>query len=231
MNILRRLALRIQNEGLGKTIKYIGYTGWDEIKTSAHDAFLDIKYSHRLLSGHMPTAYKHLGANDVYHTEYSAMPIIFNQIEIKPHDVLVDVGCGKGRIINYWLSQGLSNKIYGLELDPLVAKQTTKQFNDWGNVSILPGDATSKIPADGTIFYLYNPFSYEKFTEFEAQIAKQAKEKDLTLVYYRPQSLQAFENGRWNIRHIDFNADLGIQQWGRLNKYHKLAVITPKRNQ
>lgn len=228
MNILRRLANRIQNEGLKKTIKYIGYAGWDEIKTATMDTMLDLKYSGRLLTGHLPTAYKHLGANDVYHTEYPAMSIIFSQITITPEDVLVDVGCGKGRIINYWLSQGYVNKIYGLELDPAVAENTTMQFNNWGNVSIWSGDATLQIPQDGTIFYLYNPFSSEKFVEFESQMAKLAQHKKITLLYYRPQSLSVFETGRWNIQLIDFDKDLGIHQWGRLNKFHKLAIVTSK---
>lgn len=227
MNILDRLVRRIQAEGLGKTIKYLGYAGWDGIKSSLQDAILDLKYSGRLLTGHLPTAYKHLGANDVYHTEYSAMSIIFDQVTITPHDVLVDVGCGKGRVINYWLSQGYTNKIYGLELDPVVAQETAEQFGAWANVTILPGDAIKNLPQDGTVFYLYNPFSREKFYDFESHITKLAHAKTITLVYYRPKSLHVFNNGRWHIRLIDFDQDLGIHQWGRLNKYHKLAIITP----
>ncbi|MDF2571599.1 MAG: GCN5-related N-acetyltransferase [Sporomusa sp.] len=227
MNILDRIASRIQNEGLVKTIKYLGYAGWNEVKITVKDAILDLKYSGRLLRGHLPTAYKHLGANDVYHTEYSAMDIIFSQVNIRPHDVLVDVGCGKGRVINYWLSQGYTNTMYGLEIDPLVAQETAEQFSAWPNVNIAFGDAIKNLPPDGSIFYLYNPFSCEKFYEFESQIAKLAQTNKITLVYYRPKSLLAFDNGQWHIRLIDFDQDLGIQQWGRLNKYHKLAIITP----
>ncbi|MEG6584921.1 rRNA adenine N-6-methyltransferase family protein [Dendrosporobacter sp. 1207_IL3150] len=144
MSIFDRLRRRIEEEGFGRTIKYISLVGWDEFKTRITDTLLDLKYSGRLLKGHLPTAYKHLGANDVYHTDYAAMPHIFNQVTINPHDVLVDVGCGKGRVINYWLSQGHSNKIYGLELDPLVAQETAEQFKHRSNVTILHGDAISQ---------------------------------------------------------------------------------------
>lgn len=228
MNLLSRLVSRIQEDGLGKTIKYISYVGWSEIKTKIENALIDLKYSKRILSGHLPTAYKHLGANDVYHTEYSAMSIIFNQIFITPQDVLVDVGCGKGRVINFWLSQGFNNKIYGLEIDPQVAHNTSEQFKPWNNVVILPGDAIRNLPVDGTIFYLYNPFSKERFHDFEARIAELSLNKQITLLYYRPKSLSAFNKKRWNIRIIDFDRDLAIRQWGRINKYHQLAIITPK---
>ena len=42
------------------------------------------------------------------------LPKLFNErngTAIKSSDVLVDVGCGRGRVINWWLSLGLGNKI------------------------------------------------------------------------------------------------------------------------
>lgn len=70
--------------------------------------------------------FKRLGANGVYHTDYSVINTIFSLVPIGEQDVLVDVGCGKGRVINYWLSQGYTNKMVGLELDPQVAAQTVQ---------------------------------------------------------------------------------------------------------
>lgn len=228
MSIIRRLSRRIKDEGLARTVKYFGYVGYDTVRGFIFGTLLDLKYSQRLLWGNQRTAYKHLGANDVWHTDYSAMPVIFQQVTVTPEDVLVDVGCGKGRVINYWLSQGYTNKMYGLELDPLVATETALQFAGWSNVIILPGDAVLNLPEEGTIFYFYNPFAPEKVAIFEKRIAEIARRHQATIVYYNPKSLHVFENGIWDIQLIDFEEDLGIKRWGRLNKYHDLAIIRPK---
>ena len=226
MSYLNRLKCRIQDEGLLKTVHYGTLVGYDTLNTLLNDAYLDIKYSGKPLNGNKQTSYKYLGANDVYHTDYAAMPHIFKQIDVKEDDVLVDIGCGKGRVINYWLNQNYQNPIYGLELDEKVAKSTARQFMNRSNVKIIAGDAVQNLPEDGTIFYFYNPFDLEKFVELENKLAKSSR-KQLKMLYYNPRSLHVFENSKWQIQKINFEHDLGIKRWGRLNKYHDLAVIQP----
>ncbi len=72
--------------------------------------------------------------------------------------MLVDIGCGKGRVINFWLHQGLTNRLIGLELDPDVATAAQQRLAPYRNVQIIVGDAIENLPTDGTLFYLYNPF-------------------------------------------------------------------------
>lgn len=226
MNYLNRLTSRLHEEGLLKTLQYGALVGYDTLNTLLKDTYYDVKFSGRPLYGNKKTSYKHLGANDVYHTDYAAMPIIFKHIDIKKEDVLVDVGCGKGRVINYWLSQNYLNLIYGLELDAEVSRTTARQFASRPNVQIICGDAISNLPANGTLFYLYNPFASEKFIELENKLSKQTS-RNFKLVYYNPKSLQVFQNPNWRVQQIDFEQDLGIKRWGRLNKYHQLAIIEP----
>jgi hypothetical protein len=171
-----------------------------------------------------------MGANDVYHTKYSVMPLIFNLVPIKERDVLVDVGCGKGRVINYWLSRKLKNRIYGLELDKEIAQRTSKQFAKYKNVSIIPGDAIANIPLNATVFYFYNPFSEDKVRQFEEKLCQLFQGKSIKVIYYNPKSISVFYNGRWRIKYINFEKDLGLKRWGRLNKFHDLAIITLKRS-
>jgi hypothetical protein len=52
----------------------------------------------------------------VQNSDYAALEQIFRN-RIRPVDVLVDVGCSTGRVINLWLEQGPSNRIVGLEAD------------------------------------------------------------------------------------------------------------------
>jgi ubiquinone/menaquinone biosynthesis C-methylase UbiE len=169
-----------------------------------------------------------LGANDVYHTKYTVLPKIFRLVKISKADVLVDVGCGKGRVISYWLSRHYRNKMIGLELDEQVAAKTRKQLSRWKNVTIISGNAIQNLPNDGTIFYFYNPFSKEIVEQFENKIAEMNKNKPITIIYYNPKSIDVFRNSNWKIRYINFEKDLGIKRWGRINKYHDLAIIKSK---
>lgn len=221
-----RLKYRMKNEGCLNSVKYVLQVFFYHVRNLFKETILDLKYSRRLLMGNNKSQYKHLGANDVYHTCYTAMPLIFKHISINPEDVLVDVGCGKGRVINYWLSQKLTNRIVGLELDPEVAKQTISQFSKWKNVEILQGDAIINLPSDGNVFYFYNPFSEEKVREFEQQISSIYHDKEIRIIYYNPKSIHVFNNNNWDIVKINFENDCGVKRWGRINKYHDLAIVT-----
>lgn len=226
MSYADRIIRRIKEEGILKTILYIFYAFYYCLREYIYEVMFDLRYSRKLLKGNLKTSYKELGANDVYHTKYSAMPLIFRFVRITKKDILVDVGCGKGRIINYWLSRKLTNKIYGLELDPKVAGQTAHHLARWNNVTILSGDAIANLPKDGTLFYFYNPFNAEKVKEFEQALSKLFENRPVKIIYYNPKSLYVFHNGNWKIRYINFEQDLGVKRWGRINKYHDLAIIT-----
>lgn len=226
MGYTYRIKCRVKEEGVPNTIKYILYASSYSLYNDFMSIFLDLRYSGRLLHGNLKSAYKHLGANDTYHTDYSVMPIIFKNVEIAPETVLVDIGCGKGRVINFWLSKKYTNRIYGLELDPVIASQTAAQFSKWENVKIISGDAISHLPTDGTLFYFYNPFSEEKVKDFENRLADPSQFGKVQIIYYNPKSLHVFDDSKWQIRYINFERDYGIKRWGRINKYHDLAIIT-----
>ncbi len=225
MNYAYRIRQRIAEEGIGKTIQYFFFVFFYCLRENIYEVVYDLHYSRRYLKGNCKTIYKHLGANDIYHTKYSVMPHIFNCIRIRKQDVLVDVGCGKGRIINYWLSRRLKNKIIGLELDPKVARCTGEQFARWKNVTIRQGDAIKNLPENGTIFYFYNPFTEDKVREFEQTMKEKFGTRPIKIIYYNPKSIHVFQNGNWRIRYVNFERDLGLKRWGRINKYHDLAII------
>lgn len=228
MNYLHRIKSRIAEEGLTTATKYYLLAGYDEVGGQLKTMALDLRYSGRLLGGNQPSSFKHLGSNDVYHTDYAAFPLIFRNLDVQPEDVLVDVGCGKGRVINYWLSQKYSNKLVGLELDPAIAKRTASNYRTRPNVTILAGDAAANLPPEGTIFYFYNPFSPEKFAELEQQLSGLAQDKPVTILYYNPKSVDIFNNEPWEVKMVNFEQDFGIKRWGRINKYHDLAIIRSK---
>jgi SAM-dependent methyltransferase len=154
------------------------------------------------------------------------LPIIFRLVRISKKDVIVDVGCGKGRVINFLLFRGYRNKIVGLELDKEIAARTAKQFRRHKNVTIISGNALNNIPKDATIFYFYNPFSREVVVKFEELLSTMFPNRPIRIIYYNPKSIDVFCNGNWRIQYINFEHDLGYRRWGRINKYHELAILT-----
>ena len=74
--------------------------GASRIYRLVYNVLFDLKYG-RFLGGKKHTPYSLMGANVTANSDYKAMTIFFKG-NIKLDDVLVDVGCGKGRVINFW---------------------------------------------------------------------------------------------------------------------------------
>src|SRR5215831_10941419 len=132
---------------------------------------LDWKYG-GYCGGRIRTRFAGSGAHPTVSTDYYQLPKLFGPegVRVRPDDVLVDVGCGKGRVLNYWLHSGLKNRIYGLELDPEFAGFAARRLAKFRNVTILAGDAIANLPDDATLIFLYNPFEGDVLERFQAQV-------------------------------------------------------------
>jgi SAM-dependent methyltransferase len=139
----------------------------------------DLRYG-AILSGNVGTRYRQAGAYNVVNTPYAVLPQIFAG-RIGRDDVLVDVGCGKGRVINWWLSRGLRNRMYGIEIDPEVAAATRRRLRRFGNVTIITGDATSSVPDEATLLYMYNPFDEAAVVRLKENLAERFFARGITM--------------------------------------------------
>jgi hypothetical protein len=177
---------------------------------------LDLRYG-AFLGGTRRTPYSHLGIEDTANTDYGVLPLIFNG-RIRDSDVLVDVGCGKGRVINWWLSQGLRNRIIGIEIDKAVATATRKRLAGFGNVEIIAGDVVQHMPAEGTIFYLFNPFKAAGVEAFKNRLAQLVSgHRNVTIFYYNCVHLEVFElDPNWLVHKLELTS---------VHNFHPLAVI------
>ncbi len=171
--------------------------------TTLRNAVLDLRYG-GFLGGTIKTKQGHLGAHDVGNADYGDLDELFSQVEIAPDDVIVDVGCGKGRVINWFLSNHARNAIYGIELDPEVCARTAKRLAGRTNVRVLCGDATELLPADGTVFYLFNPFDEGVMRRFVAAFFATGEGRPRTIVYYNCKYLDVFrDDERFEVQELD----------------------------
>jgi len=138
-------------------------------------------------------------------SDYYVLSRIFQQITVQESDVLVDVGCGRGRVINWWLSHFPRNVVVGIEVDKDIARQAQKRLRKYKNVTVISGDAIESIPEDGTIFYLYNPFEAEMVEAFKDRLASLFDPSHgILLLYYNCKHLSVFEDDpRWRVETVD----------------------------
>ncbi len=188
----------------------------------ARNAAIDIRYG-ELLGGKIETRYALLGAYNTENSDYAALSYVFEN-RIKDSDVLVDIGCGKGRVINWWLSRGLRNRIVGIELDERIANQTRQRLRQYKNVTIIAGDAVQNIPAEGTLFYLYNPFAEHVMEAFKRRLMSLfGKSGDITVLNSRCKHVDVFQKDlAWIVEIIDIGGSSSAP-------FDQLAVIKIRR--
>jgi SAM-dependent methyltransferase len=171
-----------------------------------------------VLAGSRRTHHAQEDAHDVVNTDVTALERIFGG-RIRDHDVLVDVGCGKGRVLRWWAARTAGNRIVGLELDEEVAAETRERLRAEPRVEVIAGDAVANLPADGTLFYLHNPFGEQVVRAFAERLAELHPDRSgLRILYYNPAHAGAFEaDPGWSVERVTIGAE----------GFHELCVIEP----
>ena len=133
-----------------------------------------------------------------YEASYD-MPGVFDVLNIKETDRLLDVGSGKGYAM-YMFSQFPFSAIHGVELSEELARISKENLE-----KIFPNDNRFKVFCENAFsfpkiddynyIYMYNPFPREVIGEF-VEILKQSvlrREDKLTVIYQNPQKGSLFE--------------------------------------
>ena len=177
------------------------------------DSLLDLRYG-GYFGGFQKSRYAHLGAQGTSSSFYFVLSRLFRKYPVKESDVLVDVGCGKGRVINWWLRKGYRNRIIGIELDEILAARARKTFGKYENVEIVCGNAIDAIPADGTVFYIYNSFTGTVMQEFRDRLKQTCRRMDDVRIYYVcTEFLDAFKGDPdWVVR-TNYEAAKNDPEW------------------
>ena len=187
-----RFARKVRDERVG--IRILG------------EAIIDLHYG-GWCGGVVPPNPNFPDASRVQSARYSTLKKLFDpaQVPVRDYDVLVDVGCGKGRAINFWLHQGYTNHIIGMDLHERVAQRTAQRLSRFGNVKIEIGNALDLLPADGTIFYLYNPFGLETMREFVQRVLRVSRAPDrVRIVYLNAIHTTAFsQHDGWALKSLE----------------------------
>ena len=188
------------------------------------NAFLDLKFGGKYLGISLQNFNEEKGYINTGSSEYTCLDILFSKVDITEHDIIIDLGCGKGRVINWFLNKNIKNKILGIEVHPEIAYFTSNRLKKYKQVEILTGCVGEDVSLieQGTIFYLFHPFRERLMKNFSDQLltlinSKVYRDKPRPLiVYHNSCYLHVFENDpQWK-----------IQKLGRIGEYES-AIIYP----
>jgi SAM-dependent methyltransferase len=143
--------------------------------------------------GVIMSRYEHLGATPTVSTEYTLIPHLLGPV-MRHGDVFVDVGCGRGRLLNWALDDGRARSVFGLELDKRVAAEVALRLVDEDKVTIVAGDALTCLPDEASMLYLWNPFNEVVMLRFKEKVFEK---------YARLGTLSAMRIVYNNCRHAD----------------------------
>ena len=124
-------------------------------------------------------------------TPYSVLERLANSGLISKRDVLLDYGCGKGRV-DFFLSYQIKAKTIGIEYDERIYQRAIE--NQKSVVSrakaefVLIRAEAYEVPSEVNRFYFFNPFSVEILHKVIARIIESyyAKPREAYLFFYYP---------------------------------------------
>lgn len=132
---------------------------------------------------------------DAYHhpyepTPYEVMERLADSGYIDSGSVVVDYGCGKGRV-SFFLHHYLGCHTIGLEYDPQIYAQALwnqQQYVGTDDITFVCENATEYEIKDADCFYFFNPFSVEILKSVLARIMESYYEnpRHMQLFFYYP---------------------------------------------
>lgn len=125
------------------------------------------------------------------------LPIALSGMRIGPHDVFVDIGCGKGRVVAQAATRYPFARVIGVELSPALcaaARQNaaalrSRRGRPPAEVVIEQADVLAwDMPDDVTLAYMFNPFRGEVFRSAVERIfaSYDRSPRKLRIVYTNP---------------------------------------------
>ena len=140
----------------------------------AHEAAIDNAICGLSLGDERETRFAAQGAHDLAPTHYFILEELFSHVTLDEDSHLLDVGCGVGRVLAFFLREGLPGRATGVELDPQLAEFTRSWIRGHDNLDVIQASALDLDLAAYTHFYLFNPFAPNILQQFIESIEYQA---------------------------------------------------------
>lgn len=173
------------------------------------------------------------GGNHYAPTCYWNLDEVFKDTKFTADDHFVDIGCGKGRVLAWWLSKGFPGTATGIELDPYVAgvaKKWLKRYPE-ERVRLIEGDGLKQDYSKYTIIYIFRPFAKEFLIRFLERLEAQLTHP--VYLYYMSDQFSRevlWERPNWKgLRRRAIWKKYGLCLYG-CPQYYSIWKYTPQQN-
>lgn len=163
-------------------------------------------------------------------TPYAALEALFRSYKIKPHDRVVDFGCGRGRVC-FYIHKHFNVPVTGIENNDLTFREALKNKEiyrhkykhlsapirfEYGLAERYP------IRPEENVFYFFNPFSLEIFEQVVYNILHSVKKHPRTvdLIFYYPLP----EYHKFLLKKTPFQLINKIKAYEKHGKYGKFHI-------
>ena len=133
----------------------------------------------------------HRDANKSEPLGYWLIRRTIRHLDLQPHDIVYDIGCGKGRPLCLFAREDITRCV-GIELDPALARIAQDNIaalaGRRAEACVIQGDAASVNCDDGTVFWLFNPFGPRTLSTFVNHLKQsvEAHPRAIRLCYVTP---------------------------------------------
>lgn len=116
-------------------------------------------------------------------TRYISLKEMFKDVDINDNTRFIDVGCGKGRVVNFVHSLNKNCQATGIEFNSDVANYAKRWADKKDNVAVINGDAFNINCDDYDVFYFNRPFMEETFKQFAEKMISEIKHPVTVICY------------------------------------------------
>lgn len=177
----------------------------------------DMKICGVSLTKYVPSLYREsMGATGSHSTSYSALEIIFQNVNLTEKDRFIDIGCGKGRVLAFLIRNKFTGKITGIELNEQVANYAMQWVTRYPNINVIHGNAFELNLDSYTIMFLGRPFETDVFIKFVDKIENEMTH-ELLFIYWCDQV-----NGNY----IDNRKGWHKHKREKIYKVNKIPIFT-----
>jgi SAM-dependent methyltransferase len=127
----------------------------------------------------------------VWSTPYYQLKKLKEQVKPKPSDVLLDIGCGPGRVC-FEFAHSEIGKCVGIELDGMAYQAALENLDSYTGdpekIRFINGDILNYPLTDESILFLSNPFGANTMKQLVQNISRHAlkNSRDIQILYYNP---------------------------------------------
>jgi SAM-dependent methyltransferase len=135
-------------------------------------------------------------------TSFHRIRLMLNYLKLDSDDVLVDFGCGKGRVLTMAALLKLK-KVVGIEIRKTLADAARRNLSRLKGrqteAAVICGDAVSFDPIEGNLFFMYDPFLYKTFTHVLGNIRESLLKapRNIRIVYFDGRYSEILDNEPW----------------------------------